>query len=164
MRLTPRSRRLVPPNGTPTLTDPAGQPLAEPVAARKVAVPLKPVLLATLGGLVVGGIAGASGGSTPPEAARSGATATVTVTRTADPVTRTLPAITRTVTKTVKPARQTVLKTVSAPVPLLGGGGGDDVYYGSCSEARDAGDTPLYRDDPGYRTGLDRDNDGIACE
>ncbi|WP_405421624.1 excalibur calcium-binding domain-containing protein [Pseudonocardia alni] len=23
---------------------------------------------------------------------------------------------------------------------------------------------PLYRGDPGYRSALDRDNDGIACE
>ena len=27
-----------------------------------------------------------------------------------------------------------------------------------------AGVTPLYRGEPGYRSGLDRDHDGIACE
>ena len=37
-------------------------------------------------------------------------------------------------------------------------------YYANCTEARAAGVTPLYRGDPGYRSGLDRDNDGIACE
>lgn len=37
-------------------------------------------------------------------------------------------------------------------------------YYGNCSEARAAGAAPLYRGDPGYRSGLDRDDDGVACE
>lgn len=37
-------------------------------------------------------------------------------------------------------------------------------YYANCKEARAAGVTPLRRGDPGYRPGLDRDNDGIACE
>jgi hypothetical protein len=48
---------------------------------------------------------------------------------------------------------------------LLGAGAASaDVYYKNCSEARAAGDTPLYRGDPGYAPHLDRDNDGIACE
>ena len=38
------------------------------------------------------------------------------------------------------------------------------VYYSSCAEARDAGAAPLYRGEPGYRSGLDRDGDGIACD
>ncbi len=37
-------------------------------------------------------------------------------------------------------------------------------YYKNCTEARAAGAAPLYRGDPGYRIGLDRDHDGIACE
>ncbi|HYJ74291.1 MAG TPA: excalibur calcium-binding domain-containing protein [Kineosporiaceae bacterium] len=45
-----------------------------------------------------------------------------------------------------------------------GSGGGGSVYYANCSAARAAGDTPLYRGDPGYRPGLDRDGDGVACE
>lgn len=40
----------------------------------------------------------------------------------------------------------------------------DDVYYANCSEARAAGAAPLYRGEPGYRKGLDRDGDGVACE
>jgi Excalibur calcium-binding domain len=40
----------------------------------------------------------------------------------------------------------------------------DNVYYANCSEARAAGAAPLYRGDPGYRSGLDRDKDGVACE
>jgi endonuclease YncB( thermonuclease family) len=38
------------------------------------------------------------------------------------------------------------------------------VYYRSCAEARAAGAAPLYRGQPGYRPGLDRDGDGVACE
>lgn len=38
------------------------------------------------------------------------------------------------------------------------------VYYASCDAVRAAGKAPLYRDQPGYRAGLDRDGDGIACE
>ena len=56
------------------------------------------------------------------------------------------------------------------PAPTSGsggggsGGGGGSVYYANCAEARAAGAAPLYRGQPGYRSGLDRDNDGIACE
>jgi hypothetical protein len=39
-----------------------------------------------------------------------------------------------------------------------------DGYYPNCTAARDAGVTPIMRDEPGYRTELDRDNDGVACE
>ncbi|MEH0109710.1 DUF1524 domain-containing protein [Tersicoccus sp. MR15.9] len=41
---------------------------------------------------------------------------------------------------------------------------GSSVYYANCRAARAAGVAPLHRDDPGYRSGLDRDGDGIACE
>jgi len=39
-----------------------------------------------------------------------------------------------------------------------------NVYYANCSEARAAGDAPLYRGDAGYRSALDRDDDGVDCE
>ncbi|OBF91069.1 calcium-binding protein [Mycobacterium sp. 852002-51163_SCH5372311] len=39
-----------------------------------------------------------------------------------------------------------------------------DPYYKNCAEARAAGVAPIHKGDPGYRPGLDRDNDGIACE
>ena len=39
-----------------------------------------------------------------------------------------------------------------------------ETYYANCAEARAAGAAPIYRGEPGYRSGLDRDNDGIACE
>jgi hypothetical protein len=37
-------------------------------------------------------------------------------------------------------------------------------YYSNCAAARAAGTAPLHRGDPGYRPGLDRDGDGVACE
>ena len=40
-------------------------------------------------------------------------------------------------------------------------GGG---YYANCSAARAAGVAPIPAGAPGYRAGLDRDNDGWACE
>ena len=38
------------------------------------------------------------------------------------------------------------------------------VYYSGCREARAAGAAPIYRGQPGYRSGMDGDDDGIACE
>jgi hypothetical protein len=38
------------------------------------------------------------------------------------------------------------------------------VYYANCTAARAAGAAPLSAGQPGYRAGLDRDNDGIACD
>ncbi len=38
------------------------------------------------------------------------------------------------------------------------------VYYFRCAEARAAGVAPIYAGQPGYRSALDRDGDGVACE
>jgi hypothetical protein len=38
------------------------------------------------------------------------------------------------------------------------------VYYSGCNEVRALGNAPLYDSDPGYRTEMDGDGDGIACE
>lgn len=38
------------------------------------------------------------------------------------------------------------------------------VYFANCTAARNAGAAPVYRGDPGYRSALDRDNDGVGCE
>ena len=43
---------------------------------------------------------------------------------------------------------------VEAPAP----------YYANCAAARAAGAAPLYRDQPGYRSKMDGDGDGVACE
>ena len=37
-------------------------------------------------------------------------------------------------------------------------------YWSRCAEARAAGSAPIYAGEPGYREGLDGDDDGIACE
>ena len=37
-------------------------------------------------------------------------------------------------------------------------------YYRRCADAHAAGVAPLLRGRPGYRSELDADNDGIACE
>lgn len=39
-----------------------------------------------------------------------------------------------------------------------------NVYYSGCNEVRAAGKAPLHADDPGYRSDMDGDNDGLACE
>ena len=38
------------------------------------------------------------------------------------------------------------------------------VRFKNCDEARRAGAAPIRRGEPGYRPGLDRDGDGVACE
>jgi len=38
------------------------------------------------------------------------------------------------------------------------------VFYPNCATARYLGAAPIRRGEPGYRTQLDADNDGIACE
>jgi hypothetical protein len=50
--------------------------------------------------------------------------------------------------------------TTPSPAPTTG----SSVYYKNCAEACAAGVAPIYRGQPGYRPGLDRDGDGIACE
>lgn len=50
------------------------------------------------------------------------------------------------------------------PQPTATSGPQPAVYYQNCTEARDAGAAPLYAGEPGYRSGLDRDGDGVACE
>jgi hypothetical protein len=46
-----------------------------------------------------------------------------------------------------------------------GSGAGDgNVYFANCSAARAAGAAPIRSDQPGYRSSLDGDKDGVACE
>jgi endonuclease YncB( thermonuclease family) len=54
------------------------------------------------------------------------------------------------------PAPSTGPATTAAP--------SGSVYYANCAAARAAGAAPLHTGDPGYRAGLDRDHDGVACE
>lgn len=41
---------------------------------------------------------------------------------------------------------------------------GPSVYYPNCKAARATGAAPIYAGQPGYRLGLDRNGDGVACE
>ncbi|MEV7093119.1 excalibur calcium-binding domain-containing protein [Amycolatopsis sp. NPDC051045] len=50
--------------------------------------------------------------------------------------------------------------TAEAPAPEPD----HSAYYANCSAAKAAGAAPLYRGEPGYRSALDRDGDGVACE
>ena len=54
--------------------------------------------------------------------------------------------------------------STAIPAPPTTTGTPTTVHYRNCAEARAAGVTPLHRDDPGYRKGLDGDSDGVACE
>jgi hypothetical protein len=83
-----------------------------------------------------------------------------------------LPAVTRLGASCPERKRSTVEKMIIAAIggallsgSLLGAGAANaDVYYKNCAEARAAGVTPIHKGQPGYRPGLDRDGDGIACE
>jgi hypothetical protein len=46
-------------------------------------------------------------------------------------------------------------KNITAKIPT---------YYRNCASARTAGAAPISRGSPGYRSKLDEDSDGIACE
>ena len=48
--------------------------------------------------------------------------------------------------------------------PPVDGIEADSRYFGDCGEARESGEAPIYRGEPGYRDALDRDGDGVACE
>ena len=55
-------------------------------------------------------------------------------------------------------------KTEAASTTAAAAAVESSVYYAGCNEVRDLGKAPLYRGQPGYRIGMDGDNDGIACE
>lgn len=57
-------------------------------------------------------------------------------------------------------------ETSAAPAPVVPPKttAASTVFYKNCGAVRAAGAAPLYAGQPGYRPGLDRDGDGIACE
>ena len=131
-----------------------------------------------VGGLVLLGLLGniCDGGD---GAKPTASTVTRTVTVTAQPPT---------VTETAPPTMATVTVTAAAPlapffespapvsespvealpplpplaplVPQIP----SSAYYRNCAAARAAGAAPLHVGEPGYRSGLDGDSDGVACE
>ncbi len=53
----------------------------------------------------------------------------------------------------------------SGPAPSTSTGrSSGGLYFRSCDEARRAGYSSMWAGTPGYRTGLDGDGDGVACE
>lgn len=69
------------------------------------------------------------------------------------------------VTETAQPASVPATEEQAKPTSSAGNANRQEsVYYSSCKEAKKAGAAPLRVGDPGYRSGLDRDGDGIACE
>jgi cell envelope opacity-associated protein A len=94
---------------------------------------------------------------------------TVTATKTVPATVRSTKTVERrsTTTKTVTRQAATVTVTVDQPSTVAQGfvdTGATNVYYANCTAARAAGAAPIYRGEPGYRSALDRDDDGIACE
>ena len=61
----------------------------------------------------------------------------------------------------VPPAPAAPAPVVPAPAPAAPA---PAVYYANCAAARAAGAAPLSTGQAGYRAGLDRDSDGVACE
>jgi hypothetical protein len=130
---------------------------------------------ARLGGLAAGAVlAGAASG---PDRCRRGAGAAVVVgalagspdetqarpdeltaaaeTTTASPTASPSPTPSPTaVPTTTRPAPKTPAPRTAPPAP----------YYANCTAVRAAGKAPLRRGQPGYRSGLDGDSDGVACE
>ena len=54
--------------------------------------------------------------------------------------------------------------TAQPPAPVVTIAPGVDPHYANCDEVRAAGVAPLRPEDAGYRSDLDRDDDGLACE
>jgi len=82
------------------------------------------------------------------------------------------PERTRTTEPTRTPAPETTApETTDRPVPRAPlvettpeAPAGGDAYYKNCAAARAAGAAPLRVGEPGYRSKLDGDGDGVACE
>jgi hypothetical protein len=136
--------------------------------------------LALLALLVVGGIANACGGGEEPES-RPSYLAPLTTTATLMPT----PAPTTASSGRASPTRVAAPTTAATSTTPTGdpdprprpqpqpqpqpqddddSGSSGSVYYPNCTAARAAGAAPIRAGEPGYRSALDRNNDGVACE
>lgn len=70
-----------------------------------------------------------------------------------------VPTTTEELVPTTGSSLEQVQTTVTTTAPADAG-----VYYQNCAAVRAANAAPLHTGDPGYRSGLDRDGDGVACE
>jgi hypothetical protein len=68
------------------------------------------------------------------------------------------------VTIKVTKAKVVTGSSTTSPKPKPSTPPPSSVYYANCTEAKAAGAAPIFRGEPGYRSALDRDNDGVACE
>lgn len=103
-------------------------------------------------------VLGACSDPTPAPSPTPSRTPAITTTATASPAPS--PAATAT-PKSAPAASATATATATRTAPTAAP---SSVYYANCDAARAAGAAPLYRGQPGYRSALDRDNDGVACE
>jgi len=107
-----------------------------------------------------------SSGGCGSSGTESGTTTTVGASTTAPSSTTTSTAATTTTAApaTVPTTVPRAVPTVRAPAATQPAPALPVVSYSNCDEVRAAGKAPLLRGQPGYRSGLDRDNDGIACD
>jgi hypothetical protein len=82
---------------------------------------------------------------------------------TAPSTTTTLAPTTTTVVATTSTVRATTT-VVTTPTTQVTPTTAAEVYYANCAAARAAGAAPIRQGQPGYRTALDGDRDGIACD
>jgi Excalibur calcium-binding domain len=59
-----------------------------------------------------------------------------------------------------------VSQSGDGPQPVTGpvASAAQEIHYAGCKEVRAAGKAPLHSGEPGYRTEMDGDGDGVACE
>jgi hypothetical protein len=95
--------------------------------------------------VVIGSALGLSRGSAPPAAA-------VAVTTSTAPTTSAAPVVVAEPTA----APPETHRPTTTPKPSV-------VYYKNCGAALAEGAAPILRGEPGYRSGLDPDGDGVAC-
>jgi hypothetical protein len=117
--------------------------------------------------VVIGTVSGGSSTEPPKrdETPVASTSTTVRVTTTIPPTT-VAPTTTAAPTTTVAPTTTAAPPVTAAPQPPPPPAttAPADVYYANCDAVRAAGAAPLHRGEPGYRAGLDRDDDGVACE
>lgn len=114
--------------------------------------------------------------TSPPKTTSTTTTATTTTT-TAAPPTRIVTSVVTSIvevpatrdippTNTVVQAPLPVMPRTSTPVyvPVAPDSDAGAVYYENCTAVKAAGAAPIMQGEAGYRSALDRDGDGVACD
>ncbi|TQS40862.1 excalibur calcium-binding domain-containing protein [Cryptosporangium phraense] len=142
------------PDPSPTASVVAATEPASPSVTPSASETESPSATQTAAPLVGDAVPGAATGS---ETTGSNAAGSVP-----DPVATTRAAAPRVTTAAPRPA--TPKTTAPKPAPPKKSEAPAGVYYANCDAVRAAGAAPIHRGEPGYRAGLDRDDDGIGCE